>query len=138
MGTFALVVVLSAFNGLEGLVESLFESFDADVQITAQKGKTFKSSEIDFSQIEELEDVQNYTRVIEEVCGIKYQDNQSIATAKGVEESFLEMSDLENLMFVGNATLKENNANYAILGYGVAHTLALYLNNPFDYHAFLS
>lgn len=132
VGTFALIVVLSAFNGLESLVESLFESFDADVQITAEKGKTFKESSIPFDDIDSMEGVMAYTKVIEEVCGIKYQDNQSIASLKGVEDSFLQMSQMDSMMYIGEAVLQRDNVNYAILGYGVAHTLSLYSNHTYD------
>src|SRR5690606_28244793 len=106
VGTFALIVVLSAFNGLESLVESLFESFDADVRISAQKGKTFEESSIPFEEVEKLQGIDNYTKVIEEVCGIKYRDNQSIASLKGVEESFLQMSQMDSMMYMGEAVLR--------------------------------
>lgn len=129
VGTFALVVVLSAFNGLEGLVESLFESFDADIRITATKGKTFNASQINFDEIEDLESVLNYTEVIEEVSGVKYKEAQAIVTLKGVEESFLQMSGMDSLLFDGEAILTDGEVNFAILGYGVAHTLSLYLSD---------
>lgn len=138
VGSFALVVVLSAFNGLESLVQSLFESFDADIEITAEKGKTMDASQISFEQIADLEEVVNYTQVIEEVCGIKYLDNQSIATVKGVEDSFIQMSELDSMIYIGEAKLKEGNIYFAVLGYGVAHTLSLFMNNAQDHLSIFS
>lgn len=128
IGTFALVVVLSAFNGLEGLVESLFESFDADIRIEAKKGKVFSSNEIDFDQLQKLQGVVDYSKVLEEVVGVRYKDQQTIATIKGVEESFLRMSQLDSAIIDGEAVLLRNEINFAITGYGIASQLGLYLS----------
>ena len=129
IGTFALVVVLSAFNGLEGLVESLFESFDSDIKIEAKVGKTFSSNSIDFNSIQDLDGYENHTRVLEEVCGIRFKKEQAIATIKGVDESFIEMSQLDSALVEGTTTLNQNQVNFAITGFGIANNLGLYLTN---------
>ena len=128
IGTFALVVVLSAFNGLEGLVESLFESFDADIRIEAKQGKVFSANEINFDQINEVPGVVDYSQVLEEVVGVRYKDQQTIATIKGVEESFLTMSQIDSAIIDGEALLRRNEINFAITGYGIASQLGLYLS----------
>lgn len=128
IGTFALVVVLSAFNGLEGLVESLFENFDSDIRIEATRGKVFDGSSIAFDELAELEGLENYTRVLEEVCGVRYKKQQTIATMKGVDKSFIEMSALDSALIEGHSDLKRGNIAYAISGYGIASQLGLYLN----------
>ncbi len=128
IGTFALVVVLSAFNGLEGLVESLFESFDSDIRIEAKKGKVFSPEELPLDDIVQLEGIANYTKVLEEVCGVRYKKEETIVTMKGVEESFLEMSRLDSAMIDGDLVLERNGINFAISGYGVASQLGMYLS----------
>lgn len=127
IGTFALVVVLSAFNGLEGLVESLFESFDSDIRIEAKQGKTFSDQSIPFDRLMEIEGVANYTRVLEEVCGVRYKQQKAIATIKGVEESYLSMSKLDSSIIDGELLLKSNGINFAVSGYGIASQLGMYL-----------
>ncbi len=129
IGTFALVVVLSAFNGLEGLVESLFESFDSDIKIEAKVGKTFSSNSINFNSIQDLDGYENHTRVLEEVCGIRFKKEQAIVTIKGIDESFIEMSQLDSALVEGTTTLKQNQVNFAITGFGIANNLGLYLTN---------
>jgi len=128
IGTFALVVVLSAFNGLEGLVESLFENFDSDIRITTKNGKIFSSNELDLEKIAAVDGVADYTQVLEEVCGIRYQSQQAVATIKGVESNFLEMSKLEEALIDGELILKKENIPFAISGYGIAAQLGLYLS----------
>lgn len=129
IGTFALVVVLSAFNGLEGLVESLFESFDSDIKIEAKAGKTFPASTVDFEKIRKLEGYENHTQVLEEVCGIRFKKQQTIATIKGVEDSFIEMSLLDSALIEGTSELIINDVNFAISGFGIANNLGLYLTS---------
>ncbi|MBL4709091.1 MAG: ABC transporter permease [Flavobacteriales bacterium] len=127
IGSFALVVVLSAFNGLEGLVESLFESFDSDIRIEVKKGKTFSASTINFEDISSTEGVENYSQVLKEVCVVRYRKQQSIVQLKGVEDSFLKMAQLDSALVDGQLILKKEGINYAICGYGVSSQLGLFL-----------
>ena len=132
IGTFALVVVLSAFNGLEGLVESLFENFDSDIRITAKSGRVFTSDQLNINKISETEGVANYTQVLEEVCALRYQSQEAVATIKGVEASFLEMSKLDEALIDGELILQRNSIPFAISGYGIASQLGLYLSKSPD------
>ncbi|MFB1023212.1 MAG: ABC transporter permease, partial [Vicingaceae bacterium] len=125
IGTFALVVVLSAFNGLEKLVESLFESFDADVRIELKKGKTFDANTVNYLELNKVKGVENYTRVLKEVCGVRYKGQQTIVQIKGVDESYLEMSNIGNTIVEGRKLLSKDNINYAIVGYGIGLQLGL-------------
>ena len=125
VGTFALVVVLSAFNGLEKLVESLFESFDTDVRIELKKGKTFDANTVNYAALTQIEGVKNYTRVLKEVCGVRYKGQQTIVQIKGVDESYLEMSNIGNNIVEGKKLLNKDNINYAIVGYGIGLQLGL-------------
>lgn len=128
IGTFALVVVLSAFNGLEKLVESLFESFDADIRIELNEGKTFHSNTIDYDKLTAIPGVASYTRVLKEVCGVRYKKQQTIVQLKGVDESYLEMSKIDSNVVEGRTVLQANNVNYAIIGYGISLQLNLNVN----------
>tara|TARA_B110000503_G_scaffold143499_1_gene245338 strand:- start:4441 stop:5610 length:1170 start_codon:yes stop_codon:yes gene_type:complete len=128
IGAFALVVVLSAFNGLEKLVESLFESFDADVRIELNEGKTFHSKTIDYDKLTTIPGVASYTRVLKEVCGVRYKKQQTIVQLKGVDESYLEMSKIDSNVVEGRTVLQEDNINYAIIGYGISLQLNLNVN----------
>src|SRR5437868_8039474 len=66
VGTAALIVVLSVFNGFESLFVSMYNNFDADVQITAAQGKSFHENSIDWSLIRGQEGVEHASRVLEE------------------------------------------------------------------------
>lgn len=129
VGSLALIVVLSVFNGLQSLVESMYESFEPDLKITIVEGKTIDLSEFPLDRITAISGIDQYTRVIEEVVGIKNGENQCIATLKGVEDSFLSMTNIDTALIDGQAVLESQGINYGLVGYGIAARLGLYLEN---------
>jgi lipoprotein-releasing system permease protein len=129
VGTMALIIVLSAFNGLETLVEDLYASFDPDLKITIIEGKTFDSKNFPKDKILAIEGVEFYNSALEEVALIKYNDKQTVATIKGVEQSFYQMSGLDSLMIEGSINKSPKNKNNVILGWGIANQLALYITD---------
>ena len=95
VGAMAMVVVMSLFNGIQGLVEDLYSSFDPAIKITVVEGKTFSVADIPKAKILSIEGVEFYSESLEETVLLKHRDKQSVATIKGVEQDFLEMSGLE-------------------------------------------
>jgi lipoprotein-releasing system permease protein len=131
IGTAALIIVLSVFNGFESVVTSMFSVFDPDIKITASKGKTFNSYLVDKQAITGIEGVANYTEVIEENALLYYKKQQYLATIKGVDSLYQTHSPLTDSMLVaGNMVLQEGNFDFAVPGYGVAYFLGLDLNAP--------
>lgn len=133
-GTMALVIILSAFNGLENLVEDLYATFDPDIKITIKEGKTFKENEFPRQKILLINGIEHYTVALEEVALIKYKDKQTVATIKGVESEFIVMTGLDSMIIRGDANLVNNNKNQAILGYGIADKLALNVSKSMVNH----
>ena len=130
VGTFALIVVLSAFNGLENLVVSLFNSFDPDLKITLVEGKTFDQNKISKSAVSKIEGVAYYTEVLEENALLEHQKQQYIAKIKGVSNEFIKMSGLDSMISEGELKLEQNNQSFAIVGQGIAYSLSI---NPYDH-----
>lgn len=126
IGTFALIIILSAFNGLEDLVEDLYASFDPDIKITIKEGKSFEAENFPKERVKALSEVDFYCEALEEVALIKFEDKQTVATIKGVQESFYKMSGLDSLMIEGHVNL--SNPNNLVLGYGIADKLSLFLS----------
>jgi len=132
VGTMGLIIVLSVFNGFSGLVISLYDSFDPDIKITAMKGKTFDPSVLDTSAIKKTEGVSVLSWSLEENALIKFSDRQFIGTIKGVDANFLKIAALNDKIVDGELILEDGNANYAIVGGGIAYSLSLVLNDPFN------
>ena len=121
----ALVIVLSAFNGIEDLVGSLYSTFDPDVRVTLKAGKTFDRTTFPFDELKEVEGVALYSEVIEESVGLKHKEDQAIATLKGVQESFLDMSGLDSMMYEGMLTLRSDGYPWCVVGLGIKYNLNL-------------
>jgi lipoprotein-releasing system permease protein len=128
VGTMALVIVLSVFNGFNNLIESFFSNFDPDIKISAAKGKMFSPADHNFEEIRNLPGVIHYAEVLEEVALLKYNNQQYVATVKGVPANFAEYTNIDTLMIDGAFMLRDEGINYAVVGQGVAYNLGLGLS----------
>lgn len=120
IGTMALIIVLSAFNGLSDLVESLYNSFDPDIRITVKQGKTFDASSAELASLKQLKGIAYYTEVVEGNALLKFNDKQCVATIKGVSNQFGQMSGFDTLVREGVFDISKNNV---IIGKGIAYVL---------------
>lgn len=135
VGTSALIVVLSVFNGFESVVVTLFNTFNAEIQITPKEGKTFDVTTLQKEKIKKIPGVVYLTDVIEENALLKYKDKQFIATIKGVSPDYNKMTGLDTMVVDGKFILQYDSNNYALVGEGVAYNLGLQLNdylNPLE------
>lgn len=130
VGAMALIIVLSAFNGINNLVESLYSSFDAEIRIESAKSKTFTDSNDLKNKILSVEEIQSMGASLEETVLIKYKDSQAFAIIKGVDSAFVTRSGLDSLIWAGNAELYAENGNPKLLvGYMVADKLGMFIQN---------
>jgi lipoprotein-releasing system permease protein len=120
IGTLALVIVLSAFNGISDLVQSLYNSFDPDIKITVKHGKTFDPSSPEISELKKIKGVAFYTEVVEGNALLKFEDKQCVATIKGVSKEYESMSRFDTLIQEGKFNLAKNNI---IIGKGIGYVL---------------
>jgi lipoprotein-releasing system permease protein len=129
VGTMALIIVLSVFNGLETMVRAIFNTFDPDIKITAAEGKTFIADTSRLKLLANVDGVSCYSLVLEENALLKYGDKQCIATIKGVDDSYTMVTDIDSSMFDGEFILRSDKGRlYAIPGAGVAQYLGLRVN----------
>jgi lipoprotein-releasing system permease protein len=129
VGTMALVIVMSVFNGLEGLIKSLFASFDAELKIEVAEGKSFVVQDDWLDRIKNLEGVAVLTEVIEDNALLEYNGNQMVVRLKGVSDNFLDQGRFSKGYFWGDTTLGTPLRPAAILGRGVGFFLSVNLEN---------
>lgn len=127
IGTAALIVVLSVFNGLETLTREQFSLHNAELKITATQGKSFPCDTLLLKQITALEGVEALTQVIEDNALIRYKTEQVVANVKGVSDNFLAQTKLEDCLIAGTFSLRQGTHPRMILGAGVAFQLSLNL-----------
>lgn len=123
--TAAMICVMSAFSGIEMLVQQLFSNFDAPLTIVPVEGKSFADSLIVDSKFKEIAGIASYSRIIEEDAWLQYSDYNSVATIKGVPLNYGEHSTIDSMMYFGNFMLQKDSFNYAVLGLGVYSELRL-------------
>jgi lipoprotein-releasing system permease protein len=125
VGTAALILVLSVFNGLNRLIESLYNSFDPDLKIETVEGKYFFDDEVDLAAIAAVQGVAVYVPVLEETVLLRYGDMQLIATIKGVGENFEQLTQIENQIVDGDFFLSFSGAPFAVMGYGIYSSMGM-------------
>jgi lipoprotein-releasing system permease protein len=124
VGAMALILVLSVFNGFEGLVLTLYNQFTPDLQITPTQGKVFTLTETQLQQLRGLNNVANIATVLEEKALLKYQDREYIATIKGIDNNYLKVNNIESTITDGKFILNDNTLDYMVLGAGVRAALS--------------
>ncbi|WP_288369617.1 FtsX-like permease family protein [uncultured Algoriphagus sp.] len=129
VGTMALVIVMSVFNGLEDLIRGLFASFDAELKVEAVLGKSFEVDSLWLDGIQNVEGVAVLTEVIEDNALLDYNGNQLVATIKGVSDNFLEQDRFSRGYFWGDTTLGNDLSPGAIMGRGVGFFLSVNLKD---------
>lgn len=126
IGTMALIIVMSVFNGLSDVLRSVYQTFDPELKIEAVKGKSFEVTEAWLSEIKSVKGVKTTAQVIEDNALISYRDKQVVARVKGIEDSYLTVNKLDTFLLRGELKLQgPTGNNYAILGAGVAYELGI-------------
>lgn len=123
IGTAALVIVLSVFNGFDGLISGMYGQFDPDLKVSPTQGKTILISEETSQYLSTHEGIANYANILEEQALLRYNGKQSTAIIKGVAEDYHQVTGIDSLMLRGEFTLKDGDLNTAVLGMGLARTL---------------
>jgi len=126
VGSGALIIVLSVFNGFEGLVLGLFNSFNPDLKVEAIQGKSFTLSQDQKDKIKQIPGIAFVVETVEENALARFGDKQSIVTMKGVDDSFVEMTPLDDFMLNGRYTLGNEIKPAAVIGAGLAYRLGIY------------
>ncbi|PSL49683.1 lipoprotein-releasing system permease protein [Chitinophaga niastensis] len=116
VGVGALIVILSVFNGFEGLVKSLYSSFYPAIKIAATNGKTILLTPAQLQQITAVPGVAHFSEVIEEKAVLRYGDEPTIAVLKGVDSNYNYVTDVKNKIVRGRFDIGDEVAYRAVLG----------------------
>lgn len=125
IGTAALILILSVFNGFEDLIEKSFNAFNPDIKITPAKGKFFKSDDKIFNILKGIDGISSYSLVLEEVAYLKYGNNRTVGIIKGVDENYQKVNNIDSLIEGEVFKLESENADFGIPGAGLANKLGI-------------
>ena len=125
VATIALVCALSVYNGFDDLVASLFGHFDAELKITARKGKVFNPNTDTMRKVSALPTIAGWSEVLQDHALVRYRERQSVATLKGVDDSYAGLTRIDSILIDGEFQLKDEVVSYANLGIGLAYSLGI-------------
>ena len=126
VGTMALVIVLSVFNGFHDLVASLFTNFDPQIEVVPVKGKTINADAPELDRIRHLDFVDVATDVVEDQAIAVYGDRQRMVTVMGVDENFDQLTNIGDILYGdGDFTLRVANLYFGVPGIRLAQDLGL-------------
>ena len=125
VGTCALIVVLSVYNGFEGLIKSVYNSYEPDLIITSDSTKTFSPVGESFDKTKRVSSIAYFGEVLEENVFIRYRDEESVATIKGVDNFYGSKTNISKFIIDGDFKLYQGDLEQAIPGRGVAVSIGL-------------
>lgn len=125
VGTAALVVVLSIFNGFEGLVKTLYSSFYPDIRITAEQQKIMLLDDATLAKIRVLTNIKAVSMVAEENVHLQNGDYRTNAVIKGVDENYNKASGVSSMIINGEFETGSVETPALVLGVGIENALNL-------------
>ncbi len=131
LGTAALVIVLSVFNGLEGLIRTLYSTFDPEIKVAPVNGRAFDKDSAMIARIYAIEGVGIVTEVLEENALVEHRDDRRVVKVKGVSSNFIEQGRMDSAIVEGDFVLYRGSRAYAVIGRGIQYSLNVGLNNDF-------
>jgi len=133
VGAAALLIVLSVFNGFEGLFTKMYSNFDADLQILPATGKSILWTDFPSNKIKDKSWLKGLTAVWEENALLRYNGKQTIATIKAVDDTYLKTNNLDSNLLRGSLMLKNGDTSFAIVGQGIGYQLGIDPDDQFHY-----
>lgn len=125
--TMAMVIVLSAFNGIEDLIDQRYSVFDADLSIVPLESKVIRDGELPLMQLADLHGVNGVYEVIEERVFARNEQNQRIVKLKGISTEYLQATGIDSLIIDGSSHMNIDGQIAAVMGIGVKYDLDLRL-----------
>ncbi len=125
VGTTALILVLSVFNGFEGLVKSLYTSFYPDIKITPVAGKQLTLTQAQLNALRSTSGVKNFSLIAEEKALLQNGDYQSIVYLKGVDENYTQVAGVAAHVVKGEFNTGDANNPLLVLGSGIESAVSV-------------
>lgn len=133
IGTAALILVLSVFNGFEDLLGGLFGHFNPEIKITPAKGKTFEADSFFLSKINQVEGIGVVSQTLEEIAFFEYEGAQDFGTLKGVDAAFQEINRIDSTIREGQYRLQTEDRAEVVVGAGIRNKLNIQVENGLAY-----
>ncbi|MFN2458977.1 MAG: ABC transporter permease, partial [Chitinophagaceae bacterium] len=125
VGTAALIIVLSVFNGFEGLVKSLYSSFYPDIKVSAVAGKQITLTQDQLNRLRSIKGVKGISLVVEEKALLQNGEAQSIVYLKGVDENYSTVAGVAQHIIKGTFDVGTAEEPLLVLGAGIENAVGV-------------
>ena len=132
VAAFAMIFVLSVFNGFNVVISDSIHKLSADLQITSVNGKTLNINNFPFEEIKKIKNVELVLPTITEDALFRNGDKQQIGQIKGVPEEFYTVERIDKSIIKSGRFNNNPEVGYAIPGIGMAYFLGINSNSPFS------
>ena len=133
VATFAMIFVLSVFNGFNVVISDMIHQFSPDLNISAVKGKTINIDEFPFEKIKDIDGVDYVFTTITEDVLFKNSNKQQIGQVKGVPDDYNKISRIRGTILNDTTFVVSNdNYNFGIPGAGMAYFLGINVYQPYS------
>jgi len=120
-----LIIIFLSMNGLSSSVKNLYSSFDPAIKIETIKGVRFNPDSLPIHKIERVNGVLGISYALEETALLKYEDNQEVATVKGVTNYYSKITNIESAIIEGHYGPFVGGLNESVLGINIAYKLGI-------------
>ncbi len=121
----AMVILLSVFNGLEGMVRTLYRAVDADITIRAAEGTVFDAAAVDTAAIRAAEGVETLSLVLEQGAMAEVGDRRTIVRLRGVERTYEDVVPVAQTIYGGTFAVGVDDSRSVVLGHRTAQELGI-------------
>lgn len=125
------VLVLSVFNGFEGLVKSLYSTFYSDVKVSPQKGKTFFLAADKIQSIKALSFIDDYSFIVEDKALLQNDETKTPVIIKGVDSNYKRISGVPQKLTAGVFDMGSVDKPGLVAGYGVQNASHIVVDSVF-------
>lgn len=130
IGTASLILVLSVFNGFEGLVKSLYSSFYPELKISPATGKHLTLTEDQINAIRGTKGIKNISLVVEERAFLQNKNDsgiigESMIYIKGVDESYAAVTKVPEHVVEGTYDVGDEENPLLVLGSGIENAVGI-------------
>ena len=132
VGTCALILILSVFNGFQGLIYQLFNSFNPDIKVTPVNGKIFVPDPGTLATLRSMHGVLYLSETLEETALFEYKKASDAGKLKGVDSFYHQVTLIDSVLIQGVDRLNDTMGNYAILGSGMESAIGANIQDAFN------
>ena len=130
IGTAAMIVVLSVYNGLENTLKSIYKDFDPEIKVEKFESKYFEDTYKEV--ISGIENISEVSSIIENKVVLQNEEKEVVAYLKGVDNNFTKQNRISKNLTEGRFVFNFDNLDYGVIGRGIKYSLGIRTNSDFQ------